>query len=308
MDVSIFDAAPDPVAVFDAAGAEVWTNRAWRLAASRSGPLVDSALAWGALHRRGRLRQGDFDVLVSDAGGDRLLVVARDVSEMAAAAAGLRRALDAKSLRLEEVHHRVKNNLQVVSSLLRMQARRLDDAAARAALEECRRRVQVMSGLHEQLTRTSESHGVDLGELGPRLVSDLVTALATPGLMVTVQTAFRDAPVVPLAQAMPLALILHELVANALHHAWPDGGAGRLRVSLGRDQDGATQMCVEDDGCGLPGALSTQSMGLSLIRALAKQCGAVLEDAHAAGALGSAAGAGVGGTRWTLSIPAPLGS
>jgi PAS domain S-box-containing protein len=220
----------------------------------------------------------------------RALVMTQDITAAEAAAARVQAALDEKSVLLEEVHHRVKNNLQVVSSLLRMQARRLDDPAALRALDECRRRVLVMADIHRQLYSTRDVAEVPLSATLRHIGEGVVRANARPGLTVTLAPALQDGVVARLDRAMPVALIVHELLTNSMQHAWPAGGSGRLGLALVESGEGSLEIVVEDDGVGQPDAGPGDGLGRRLVHALARQAGADLSYAVD------------GGTRWTLRL------
>ena len=206
-------------------------------------------------------------------------------------------ALADKGILLKEVQHRVKNNLQVICSLLRLQAARLDDRS-RLAFDESLRRIQSMSLVHELLYRSEEPARINLAEYLRQLCDSLARAGGPSAVRVNVEAEDWTLDV---DRAMPLALIASELVSNALRHAFPDGHAGHVTVRLAPTADG---MCLEvsDDGAGLPADLPAGAagkrrggLGLVLVQSLAKQAHA---DVHIA------SGAERGrGTAFTIAIP-----
>jgi two-component sensor histidine kinase len=149
---------------------------------------------------------------------------------------------------LKEVHHRVKNNLQIVLSLLYLKASTAESEAARAVLEESQARIYAMSLVHETIYRSGDFSGIDLAEYAPR-IADYILDAARPA-------AARDYRIdslrLELDQAIPCGLIVAELVGNAAKHGLgASGGTGRLRLS-GGSRDGEVWLEVADDGPGLP--------------------------------------------------------
>jgi two-component sensor histidine kinase len=176
-----------------------------------------------------------------------------------------------KDAAIREVHHRVKNNLQTISSLLRLQARRLAAGQGKGALEEAERRVRSIALVHEILSRDA-SDQIDFNDILPsllRMAEDVVSPerpmrIAYDG----------EAGEIPAEVATPLAVVLTELLQNAAEHAFPPGvHAGRpLRVHIGlKRDDGELMVQVRDNGTGLPDGFSiedTSSLGLSIVRDL----------------------------------------
>lgn len=196
------------------------------------------------------------------------LVLLRDVSELRRRD----RLLLSKDAAIREVHHRVKNNLQTISSLLRLQSRRMPQGEARHALEESERRVRSIALVHEILSRDTTDE-VDFNDILPSLVrmaEDLGSADRPVHITTTGETGELQA-----ALATPLAVVLTELLQNAAEHAFPDGeGADtqttRVHVDLVRT-DSSLRVTVRDNGVGLPegfGIDDTTSLGLSIVRSL----------------------------------------
>jgi two-component sensor histidine kinase len=176
-----------------------------------------------------------------------------------------------KDATIREIHHRVKNNLQTVAALLRLQARRLSGPEAREALEEAVRRVGSIAIVHETLSHTPEEI-VDFDDIAQR-VAAMTGELSDPEARVTPVIVGRFG-LLPAAVATPLALVLTELLQNALQHglAHPPGAAptGILKVTVDRKPDGLT-VTVEDSGVGLPEGFrldAATSLGLQIVRTL----------------------------------------
>jgi len=184
-------------------------------------------------------------------------------------------AVRQKSSLVQEIDHRVKNNLQLISSLLLLQSRRAEDETTRAALRRTLERVTAIATVHRRLFQGEAIDRFDFSEFVRDLVGDLTGAAARPELDVRLDLEPVE---VGASQAAPLALILSELVTNALRHARPEGGPAHLHVSLERG-DRSFEMVVEDDGVGRREA--TSGFGLTIAGLLAQQLRAdlQLEDA-----------------------------
>jgi two-component sensor histidine kinase len=178
-------------------------------------------------------------------------------------------SLKEKDLLLKEVHHRVKNNLQVVASLLDMTRYRSREAEVSAALLGTRSKIQTMAMIHTQLYR---QHSVDVIDMRKQIY-DLYQNLRTL-YPVGAQIRFHldaDNTHLSVAQALPCALIVNELLSNALKHAFVDRGAGNIYISLKQQQVGKLHLSVSDDGRGLPAEMEVEkvgSLGLKLVRVL----------------------------------------
>lgn len=197
--------------------------------------------------------------------------VVTDISGQKEAAAVLRKALAEKEVLLREVHHRVKNNLQVISSLLSLQADAIVDVRDRALFRESEDRVRSMALIHERLYKSSDVAWVDFQQYLESLVTSLFASYRRPGITYALEV---DDCRMPLDVAIPCGLIVNELVTNALKHAYPDGTAGVVQVSLRTTDGHAHEMCVADDGAGLPAEIepaTTRSLGLSLVGILTHQ-------------------------------------
>lgn len=208
-----------------------------------------------------------------------LIVTVRDVSAGWEQEEALRKALEDKNTLLKELYHRVKNNLQLVISLFNLQARTLKDGRAQRALLEAANRVRAMSLVHERLyqSRTLGTIRLDeyVGELSDQLAS--AGSARQRGIALALDVAPVD---VGLDLAVPLGLLLNELVSNSLKHAFPDGRSGTIHVSVaqepgeGSDADEQTlRLTVRDNGIGLPpdaNGTSPQTLGLRLVSALSE--------------------------------------
>lgn len=181
--------------------------------------------------------------------------------------ADLRAALDAKTILLHEVDHRVKNNLTMIGSLLRLQARTIDDPAISAKLDSMLERVDALAVVHRQLYQSQDIASFDIGEFAGNLTRDVVGSSGRSDIMLAINA---DTLLVDAAHASALGLILNEILINAVKHAFADGRAGKLTLQVGEENDqGIIRIC--DDGPGLPATKRTKSIGMSLITRLARQ-------------------------------------
>ena len=202
-----------------------------------------------------------------------------DVSDRKQAEVALRESLQEQERLLKEVHHRVKNNLQVISSLLRLEAGRSAEASTRNSLKEMQGRVLSMALLHETLYRTGVFGRIELSEYLKLLATQLVRGQNLSSA--DVRLVLDLAPTTMLVDhAIPCGLIVNELLTNSLKHGFADGRAGEVRVALEHQPGGSVRLQVSDTGVGLPADMDRkrgQSLGLQLVSDLARQLGGALE-------------------------------
>lgn len=190
----------------------------------------------------------------------------------------LRAALREKEVLLEEVHHRVKNNLQVITSLLGLQARSIKDSATRIKFDESRYRIQAMAILHEILDESSSLAEIDFADYVQRLVAHLVRSYGAIG---RIRTRLRLEPLSCHRDvALPCGLIVNEVLSNALKYAFPGGKAGEVQIELRREPSGRVHLLIADNGIGLPNGCdweTSATLGLRLVRTLARQIEAQMQ-------------------------------
>ncbi|KAA2238268.1 AAA family ATPase [Salinarimonas soli] len=185
----------------------------------------------------------------------------------------LRRASADKDVLLKEVHHRVKNNLQLVSSLLNLQAMTCEDAKAASGFIASRNRVRSMALVHENLYRTGDFASVSISKHVSALCSQLMRAYGLPNGGVELEARIEDIEL-DLDLAIPIGLIVNELVSNALKHAFPEQRRGRIEVSLRMLDADRCLLAIKDDGVGLRVPFDANhpgTMGMQLIADLAEQ-------------------------------------
>lgn len=196
-----------------------------------------------------------------------------DVTARKLAEENLRATVRDKEALLKEVHHRVKNNLQVITSLLRLEAAHIREAGTKVVLREMQDRIRSMALLHETLYRSGNYAAVDLAVYLRQLTNQLFRAHNTdPG---RVHLVLNLAAVqVEMDQAIPCGLIVNELAINSLKHAFPTGSAGEVRICLSVGPGGELSLRISDSGVGLPADFDltrTDSLGLKLVSDLTRQ-------------------------------------
>lgn len=193
-------------------------------------------------------------------------------------------SLHEKDVLIREVHHRVRNNMQLITSLLRLQAGEVADPQARLKLEEAELRVRSIAIAQEQLHDARNPANVDFSNYLRKLSDAVVAFHRRPD--VTVQVEAGEVRLA-LERAVPAGLIVNELLTNGLKHAFPDGRAGRITLSAALQADGAVLIVVADDGIGVPEDISLdrpRSLGLRLVKRLAGQARATVTLDRSAGA------------------------
>jgi len=207
------------------------------------------------------------------------------VEQIDARTAELKRSLEEKEVLLRELNHRVKNNLQLVSSLLRLQADRTTDPATRAVLDGSRARVHAIALAHQHLRGAEDMSEVSLDAYAQTITHDVAVSHGLPAVSLTTRFDTGDQRVA-IDRAIPFGLALNELLTNAYRHAFPDG-VGSLSVTLSRAGGDGIVLEVSDDGTGFDAerAESSGSLGLRLVRTLVGQLQGALELEGARGGL-----------------------
>jgi PAS domain S-box-containing protein len=215
-----------------------------------------------------------------------------ELGRRTAAEAQLQTSLRDKEVLLREIHHRVKNNLQIVSSLLNLQLRAVDNPHLRALVQDSRQRVQAMDLIHEALYQADDLSRVPFEMYVRRLAAQLLRAYDVAPRRIRL-SVHADPLTLDIDKAAPCALIFHELFSNALKHAFPDGRPGTIDVALHCTPHQLT-LRVRDSGVGVPPELDwrhTNTLGLKLISMLTEQLGGTLRLDRE------------GGTTFTLTVP-----
>jgi PAS domain S-box-containing protein len=207
-----------------------------------------------------------------------ILAHVRDITERKKAEDQIRASLDEKVILLREIHHRVKNNLQIIISLLNLQSRYVDDEKTRQALRESQNRVRAMSHVHEKLYQSPDITRIDLDSYIRFLGESLFQFYGMKGKGITLSTRILDINV-DISTAIPVGLIVNELVSNSLKHAFPDGKKGEISLAVKR-QDHTLTILFKDTGIGIPSDFdwrNAESLGLRLVCSLVEQLDGTIE-------------------------------
>ena len=212
-------------------------------------------------------------VLISGAGTPDGMVILNvtDIRERKIAEDNLRHSLEEKEILLREVHHRVKNNMQVISGLIELQSSQITDPAIRRLFHETYNRIKTMALIHESLYRSDNHAQLDFSGYLRELVSYLLASYGRGMDEITVNTELRLTRL-DMDLAIPCGLIANELLSNSLKHAFPDGRHGTISIRLSAVGENMCEFVVSDDGIGLPLGFDVKNVstfGLQLINGLA---------------------------------------
>jgi PAS domain S-box-containing protein len=312
---SFVDAAPDAIVIVDAGGTITSVNalagemfgfsreeligapiellvplgarprhEAERLAYGRN-PRTRMMGAGRSLHGR-RSSGEEFPVQISLApfAGEHVISIIRDVTAQRRAEELIQASLREKEALLREIHHRVKNNLQVTSSLLRLQAGMIGDERVQEMFAETQNRIRSMALVHEKLYQSTNLAQIDFAGYTRALAELLLRSFAVDPSQIALEVS--GVPIeLTIEVAVPCGLIINEALSNALKHAFPHGRRGTVVVRLERDTHTAA-ITVADDGVGLPSTLdiaTVESLGLKLMHGLVEQIDGTLELQRAEG-------------------------
>jgi PAS domain S-box-containing protein len=309
-----FTAQPDAIFVYNAEGTLLLTNpaAARHLGTGATGAALPEVIA--RLHIEGGLSGsatvralcGENVVNVERSAADRVLeissapmlnaggqitgavTVMHDITQrrriedaLQATLRELEAALAEKTVLLKEVHHRVKNNLAVVSSLLSMKAEATELPDARLALAESQQRVRSIALIHEQLYSTDHLDRIDFAQYAQELVTELNVACGSAQRSISVRVDSQPIQL-EVNRAVPCALIMNELVTNALKHAFPGDRSGAVHITFRESAPGWLELAIADNGVGCPegaGGAPGKSLGLRIVYILAKQLdGSIRQD------------------------------
>lgn len=204
-------------------------------------------------------------------------------------------SLDEKEVLLKEIHHRVKNNLQMIQSLLNLQARSIQDPHTLTVFTESQQRIKAMALVHEKLYQSDRLAQISFAEYVRSLTRDLIqSCMFNPGVQVSIQVDELDLAV---DAAIPCGLIINELFANAIKYAFPQNRSGTIFVQFTPDPAHGYRLVIADTGIGLPESVdpqTTKSLGLRLVHALTRQLRGTLELDRS------------NGTRFTITFARPI--
>ena len=209
--------------------------------------------------------------------------------------ARLQATIQEKEVLLAEVYHRIKNNLQIISSLLDLQADMVEDPQVRALFEDSQQRIQAVALLHESLSQGSNVARIPAAQYIHRLSTQVFQAYTPPGDRITLNIEV-DPIWIEVRNAVPCGLLVNELLSNSLKYAFPGNQGGEITITLRATPEGHMVLVIHDTGVGFPAHIDfryTGSLGLQLVCLLTEQLGGTIELDRASG------------TRWTLRFPMP---
>ncbi len=213
-------------------------------------------------------------------GRNHLVGLGINITERRKAEEQIAASLEEKEVLLREIHHRVKNNMQVIVSLLRMHSRRIDDERLQKIFDDCRDRINAMSLIHEALYQSENLAQIDLQDYVGKLCQNLSQAYSTSGNGITV-TVDGSTTALDIDQGVAVGMVISELISNAFLHAFPLGNGGMVSVSLSHLKGREIELIVQDNGQGLPpeiDILNPPSLGLRLVAAaVTRELGGSLE-------------------------------
>ena len=201
------------------------------------------------------------------------LELTREIGERKRAEEKIRASLAEKEVLLKEVHHRVKNNLQIITTLLDLQFENIDDERALRALRVSQDRLKSMALVHEKLYQTMDLARIDFAGYIESLTIHLCSSSMTDPEHISLRIEAGDVAL-PIDKAIPCGLLINELVSNSLKHAFPEGRKGNVVIRCHADDQGVVTLMIADDGVGLPPGMDfrdTKSMGLQLVNMMTRQ-------------------------------------
>lgn len=213
-----------------------------------------------------------FEARIIKLNNKEVLCIVRDVTEKKQSEDKITKSLKEKDVLLREIHHRVKNNLQIVSSLLSLQSRYIEQPGPVEIFKESQSRIKSMALIHEKLYQTGDLTRIDLSEYADELVSDLFRSYSVNSYLVKFNI-ISDNILLDINTAIPCGLIINELVTNSIKHAFPDNREGKINIEL-VCQDENFILKVQDNGVGFPEDLdleNVKTLGLQLVDSLTNQ-------------------------------------
>lgn len=223
---------------------------------------------------------------------DHFAVTIEEITQKKIAADKLKESLKEKEMLLKEIHHRVKNNMAVISSMLSLQADELGDSKVREIFSDIRQRIRAMSLVHEKLYQSGDLSKIDFSDYLRSLTGKLTAQFSTSS--VTMEVLAKNISL-GIDSAIPCGLIISELIVNAFKYAFPDGMKGKLFIQMQLKENGKYEITVSDDGVGLPEDFDWQkppTFGLNLVHMLVEQL------------QGEISVTGNDGTRFRITFPA----
>jgi len=191
----------------------------------------------------------------------------------------LKAALKEKETLLQEIHHRVKNNMQIILSLIRLQSRNIKDPEAKDAFKDCQNRIMSIALIHDRFYHSKDLSRIDFAEYIPPLIIHLFHSLGVSESSVKLDINVKDV-LLDIYNAIPCGLIINELVSNSLKHAFPKGAKGKIQVDMHPQEKGEYTLTIRDNGKGMPKEIdweNPESLGMQMVHDLIKQINGSVE-------------------------------
>lgn len=198
--------------------------------------------------------------------------ISRDITQRKKAEAEIRHSLKEKETLLREIHHRVKNNMQIISSLLRLQSKYIKNKDDVEIFKESHNRISSMALIHEKLYQSRDFTNIDFKVYVRDLVKGLFLSYGTDENLIKLKISVDSVPI-GIDSAIPCGLIINELITNSLKYAFPDSRNGEINICMSVVGEGEFELIVGDNGIGMPGGIDfekTDTLGLHLIKILAE--------------------------------------
>ncbi|MES0491288.1 MAG: histidine kinase dimerization/phosphoacceptor domain -containing protein [Leptospirales bacterium] len=244
------------------------------------GHLLGKVVEIKALRRNGTEFDAEISISAMRVNGIwKAAGIIRDITERKQMESNIRNSLEEKELLLKEIHHRVKNNLQVISSLISLQSSQIENKSPAEVLDESQNRIRAMAFIHEKLYKSSDLAKINFGDYVRSLTEYLMSAYQISTEKITVKIDIADVAL-DIAFAIPCGLILNELISNAFKHAFPGDRNGEITIMLVRQEHGLHLLTFKDNGIGLPSKVKldkSDSLGLQIIDSLVKQIGGTIQ-------------------------------
>lgn len=217
-------------------------------------------------------REGTFNTHYSYAPPHLVLVHAEDITERKKAEEQLNESLREKEVLLREIHHRVKNNLQIVSSLLNLQSSHVDEGKVKDVFRDSQNRLRTMALIHEKLYQSRDLSRINFAEYLRSLATEIYTAYGVSQSHIALQLSVGKI-FLGVDSAIPCGLIVSELLSNCIKYAFPDGREGKINIEIKAHDDNEIEIIMSDNGIGIPDNVdfrSTHTLGLQLVTILAE--------------------------------------
>jgi two-component sensor histidine kinase len=242
--------------------------------ARRKGKEVPSRYEFRIQAKDGSIKSVEpATVQIGERGEVKVMGILRDVTDRKQAEEKVKASLHEKNVLLREIHHRVKNNMQIISSLLRLQSRLIRDDKLIEMFMESQNRIRSMALIHEKLYQTEDFTKINFAEYIRSLTVHLFHTYRVNPNIIRMNTDVRKV-FLDINKAIPCGLIINELVSNSLKHAFPDNIKGDICIRLSTDKQKKTKLTVSDDGIGMPKSVNLrepETLGLQLVSDLANQ-------------------------------------